>query len=321
MRFPAALAVLVLLAIRALAAPAHPEALVIVLGDQHSAYERTAQVVGLVDQLKAAHPDLPLAVILDGDTQEYGNVIARRSGGAIDFAMYAALAQRAPTIVNLGNHEPEFYALAETVQRIEATGARVISNITNRETGGPFAPAALPLPLGAVAATVVGVTTDNLATYRVAIRPSLDLAQPVVWARANFPRLLANAPLPIVVSHAGIAADRELLALVPDGTLFAGAHDHQRFVVPFGRTKKGFTSRTVSAAAWSPTWFSNSRRVQNASPNSAKLSSSCWSNVSIAELRVCSGRRSWYCALSQRFLVPGVSWPAVAGVTPPEGMA
>ena len=236
MRFRAALAVFSLLVIRALAAPAHPEALLIIAGDQHSAYERTAQVVGLVDQLKVAHPGLPLAVILDGDTQEYGNVIAQRSGGAIDFAMYAALAQRAPTIVNLGNHEPEFYALAETVKRIEATGARVVSNITSRETGQPFAPASLKLALGTNEATVVGVSTDKLGTYRVAIRPSLDLANPAVWAKANFPALLAHATLPIVVSHAGIAADREMLPLVPDGTLFAGAHDHQRFVEPFGRT-------------------------------------------------------------------------------------
>ena len=40
----------------------------------------------------------------------------------------------------------------------------------------------------------------------------------------------------MVVSHAGIAADREMLPLVPEGTLFAGAHDHQRFVEPLGRT-------------------------------------------------------------------------------------
>ena len=69
------------------ASPAHPEALIIVTGDQHSAYERTAQLVGLVDRLKAEHPGVPVAILLDGDTQEYGNVIAQRTGGAIDFAM------------------------------------------------------------------------------------------------------------------------------------------------------------------------------------------------------------------------------------------
>ena len=212
---------------------AEPEALVILTGDQHSAYDRTAQVVAAVDRLKAEHPGLPLAILLNGDTLEYGNIIARRSAGAVDFAMFAALARRAPTVVNLGNHEPEFYDLAETVARLQATGVTVVSNITNRATGQLFAPASAKIKLGAAEAVIVGVTTDSLATYRVAVRPSLDLADPVVWAQANFPTLLAKAPLPIVLSHAGIKADRDLLSLVPTGTLFAGAHDHQRFVHPF----------------------------------------------------------------------------------------
>lgn len=208
----------------------------IITGDQHSAYERTAQVVARVDRLRGENPGLPMAILLDGDIFESGNAVARRSAGAVDFAMLAALARRAPTVVNVGNHEPEFSDLAETVRRIEAAGARVISNIVNRATGQPFAPASVKIKLGREEAVIVGVTTDNLATYRVAVRPSLDLADPVVWAKANFPALLATAPLPIVLSHAGLKADRGMLPLVPAGTLFAGAHDHLRFVQPFGRT-------------------------------------------------------------------------------------
>jgi 2',3'-cyclic-nucleotide 2'-phosphodiesterase (5'-nucleotidase family) len=220
-------------------APARPfgaEALVLVTADQHSSYERTAQLVGLVDQLQKESPGLPLAVLIDGDTFEHGNVIASRSAGEIDFAMLAALARRAPTILNLGNHEPEFYDLAETVRRVEATGVRVVSNILNRATNQPFAPPSVRLKLGRVEAVVVGVTTDHLSTYRVAVRPSLDLSDPVVWAKQNFPQLLACEQLPIVLSHAGLAADREMLPLVPDGTLFSGAHDHLRLVQSFGRT-------------------------------------------------------------------------------------
>lgn len=214
---------------------AEPEALVLITGDQHSAYERTAQLVATVDRLKAEHPGLPLLILLNGDTLEYGNIVARRSAGAVDFAMLAALARRAPTIVNVGNHEPEFYDLAETVQRLQATGVTVISNITNRATSQPIAPASIRLKLGREEAVIVGVTTDNLTFYRVAVRPSLDLANPVVWAKQNFPGLLAGAPLKIIMSHAGLAADREMLPLVPDGALFAGAHDHLRFVHPLGR--------------------------------------------------------------------------------------
>ncbi|MEO6996097.1 MAG: 5'-nucleotidase C-terminal domain-containing protein [Lacunisphaera sp.] len=212
-----------------------PEALVLIIADQHSAYERTAQFVALVEQLKAEHPGLPLALLIDGDTFEYGNVIARRSAGAIEFAMFAALARRAPTVLNLGNHEPEFYELAETVRRIERTGVKVIGNIVDHSSGRPFAPASIQLKLGAATATIVGLTTDHRSTYRRAVRPSLDLANPVVWAKQNFPTLLDGAALPIVMSHAGLNADRELLPLVPDGTLFVGAHDHLRLVQPMSR--------------------------------------------------------------------------------------
>lgn len=225
---------LLLLAATATARPAAPEALVILAGDQHSAYERTAQVVATVDRLKARNPGLPIAVLLNGDTLEYGNIVARRSAGAVDFAMFAALARRGPTIVNVGNHEPEFYDLTETIARLQATGVTVVCNITNRATGRPFAPASAKLRLGREEFSVVGVTTDNLATYRVAVRPALDLADPVVWAQRNFPTLLGGAPA-IVLSHAGIKADRGLMPLVPAGTLLAGAHDHQRFIHPFDR--------------------------------------------------------------------------------------
>jgi hypothetical protein len=75
---------------RLAAAPADATALVLLIGDQHSAYERTAQLVATVDWLKAENPGLPLAILLNGDTQEYGNMVARRSAGAVDFAMFAA---------------------------------------------------------------------------------------------------------------------------------------------------------------------------------------------------------------------------------------
>jgi 5'-nucleotidase / UDP-sugar diphosphatase len=219
------------------AADAPPEAIVVVVGDQHSAYERTAQFVGRIDRLKREHPGVPLAVLINGDSLEYGNVVARRTAGLIDFAMFAALAQRAPTVINLGNHEPEFHDVAETIKRLEATGLTVISgNLRHPATGQPYARASTRLKLGPHELTIVGVTTDKLSTYRVAIRPQLDLADPAVWAREHFPALLRGAALPVVLSHSGLKADRAMLPVVPDGALFAGAHDHLRFVQREGRT-------------------------------------------------------------------------------------
>ncbi len=218
------------------AVPSGAEALLIIAADQHSAYERSAQLLARVDRLAKENPGLPLAVLLDGDTLEYGNIVARRTSGALDFALFTALAQRAPTIVNLGNHEPEFYDVAETVARLRATGVTVVSNLADHATGQPYAPASTKLKLGPLEATVVGLVTDRLNTFRAAVRPSLDLTDPVVWGHKHLPSLLADAPVSIVLSHAGVAADRDLLPLVPDGTLFAGAHDHLRFVHREGRT-------------------------------------------------------------------------------------
>ena len=112
----------------------------------------------------------------------------------------------------------------------------MVSNITDRASAKPFVPAFAQLKLGNHDALVVGVTTDSLATFRVAVRPTVDLADPVVWARRFFPQLLPLASVKIVLSHAGLAADRAMLPVVPEGTLFAGAHDHIRFVHREGRT-------------------------------------------------------------------------------------
>ena len=241
-----------------------PEALVLIVGDQHSAYERTAQLVARIDQLRAAHPSVPFAVLINGDSLEYGNIVARRSAGAIDFAFFAALARRVPTILNLGNHEPEFYAVDDTVARIQATGVTVISNLVNRGTGQAFAPVSTSLRLGAREAVVVGLATDKITTYRAAIRPSLDLTDPVVWAKQNLTSFFPPATaLPILLTHTGLNADRALLELIPDGTLFAGAHDHLRFVHQSGRTiyfhsgswNDGYSLATLRTdAAGQPRW-------------------------------------------------------------------
>lgn len=219
------------------AAEPAPEAIVVVAGDMHSAYERTAAFVARIDRLRTENPGVPLAVLIDGDTFELGNAVARRSEGEIEFAMLAALALRGPVLLNLGNHEPEFFGLAETVARLRAAGVVVLGgNVRDPATGQPYASASARLKLGAREAVVVGVTTDRLATFRAAVRPTLDLTEPVTWAKQNFPALLAGAELPIVMTHTGLKVDRDLLPLVPDGTLFAGAHDHLRFVHRTGRT-------------------------------------------------------------------------------------
>ncbi len=213
-----------------------PDAIFVAIGDQHSAYGRTAQFVAHADRVRSENAGVPVAVLINGDVFELGNAVAKRSGGEVDFAMIAALARRGPVVVNLGNHEPEFYDVAESVRRLRGAGATVIGSLVRRETGEAFAPAGVTLRLGRIDVAIVGVATDLIAQYRAAVRPELDLTNPAVWAREKFPEWFARAPVRVVLSHSGVRYDREIFPVVPDGTLMAGAHDHLRFVHRMGRT-------------------------------------------------------------------------------------
>ncbi len=281
MRFSVRLPLFLLVVAAVLRAAEPPAAIVLVAGDMHSAYERTAQFVARVDRVRVENPGVPVAVLIDGDTFELGNAVAKRSAGAIEFAMFAALAARVPTVVNLGNHEPEFFGVAETVAKISSTGAIVLAgNVRSPSTGRPYAPAATRVKLGTREATVIGLTTDRLSTFRVAVRPELDLADPVMWARQNLPDLLKDAAIPIVLTHIGLKADRAILPLVPDGTLFAGAHDHLRLVHRAGRTvyfHSGSWTEFVSIArlhldaAGRPSWDIEQVRLSPDDPADEKL--------------------------------------------------
>ena len=207
-----------------------------VAADQHSAYERTAQFVARIDRLRTENPGVPLAILIDGDAFELGNAVARRTNGAIDFAMFAALAKRGMTVVNFGNHEPEFFGVEETIQKLRATGVEVVGANLGDANGKAHARATMDLLLGPHVLRVVGITTDRLATYRAAIRPTLNLREPIATARQMFPAVFQDKVLPVVLSHAGLKVDREILKFAPDGTLYAGAHDHLRFVHREGRT-------------------------------------------------------------------------------------
>lgn len=268
------------LAVVALTQAAPPAAILVAISDQHSAYHRTAQFVAAVDRLKTDHPDVPLAVLVNGDLFEAGNVVAQRSGGEVDVAMVAALARRGPTIVNLGNHDAEFDSLPDVVARLTAAGAIVVGNLADQSTGKLVAPASMELKLGELTATLLAVGTNQLAQYRPAVRGSLEIAHPLAWARAHWPAWLERARVPVVLSHAGLRADRELLPLVPDGTLFIGGHDHLRLVHTAGRTvyvhsgawNSGLTVATLTRdPAGANHWSVEQRRIADSDTGDPEL--------------------------------------------------
>ncbi|MBA2243558.1 MAG: bifunctional metallophosphatase/5'-nucleotidase [Gemmatimonadetes bacterium] len=215
---------------------ASAEALLVVFSDTHSAYERYPQLLAAIDQVRAQHPRTPLLILFNGDLFERGNVVALRGGGRADLALLEALSQRAPVVFNLGNHEGALLDLAEAVQLLQERGATVVSNALDRRTGRPFVPPAASLEIAGRGMVVAGIATDDLATYRPGVRETLQIPPGPDYAAEQLARLLGDAPLRVVLSHAGTLDDQKMLPAVPAGTLVVGGHDHLRYAHRQGRT-------------------------------------------------------------------------------------
>jgi 2',3'-cyclic-nucleotide 2'-phosphodiesterase (5'-nucleotidase family) len=211
----------------------------IAMSDLHSAMERAPAALGAVDATLAANRGAEAVIVINGDVFERGNALALRSAGAADWAFLAALRHRAPVVLNLGNHETALVDdLAETVRRMEALDIRVVSNLVDRRNGRPFASIATEFALrGGRRLVLAGIATDEIMTYRAVVRPTLDIPNPAAWAADALPALVSGADAVVVLSHAGVAADRAILPLLPDGALLLGGHEHLRFAHAAGATR------------------------------------------------------------------------------------
>ncbi|KGD86256.1 metallophosphoesterase [Rhizobium sp. YS-1r] len=217
----------------------------IILSDLHSAYERMGQLLSVVEK-QVTGAGIPQVILINGDIFELGNVVASRSGGEIDWTFLDALAKLAPTIVNIGNHEPDLdNDLAHFVARARGLGITVLSNIIDKRSGKPYTQAGTTIEASGLTVKIAALGTDAINTYPKTARDKLDIPKPVEWARANLPTLLGGDGVNIVLSHAGVVPDRDILPVVPDGTLMIGGHDHLTLTHEQGET------RYVHTGSWS----------------------------------------------------------------------
>ncbi len=227
--------------------PAHVIGRVLAVSDMHSAYERTAQLLAAFETEVRANP-VPHVIAIDGDIFEHGNVVAARSGGVIDWAVLAALPAIAPTVFNLGNHDNDLTPdLADVVARLKGLGIQVVSTIGDTRTGSGYADPSATLPFGRRSLRVVGLATNALTTYPKASREQLSIPAAADWASANLAGALAGADLVMVMSHAGVTADRDILPLLPDGSLMVGGHNHLLFQHRQGRSAYVHTGSWTAA--------------------------------------------------------------------------
>lgn len=190
------------------------------LSDLHSAYDQYPALLGTVDELLAQYPGEQAVILIDGDVFEGGNVLSKRSRGQADLSLINALAQRAPVIWNVGNHDFDVLSPQELSDFTSAHHVTLVSNLLLRQRG-LYAPAWAKLPYQNMMVRALATPATN--TYPAALRAQLLIPQPA--QRLKRTELLPQLSPSIVMSHARV--DRALLGNLPANTLYTlGGHSH-----------------------------------------------------------------------------------------------
>lgn len=211
---------------------ANPDLLLISLADLHSPYAQLPRLLAQVKAIVAGAGDTRVLILVNGDVFERGNAVALRSQGAADLAFLRALTEIAETIVNFGNHETAL--VDDPAEARAAIGnvswrLRMISNLINPRTGDAYLPPAAVFSVPGGELAILGVGTDQMATYRAAPRSLIFVPRPASYVETWLPRVTQRPRAIIIASHAGVQADKQILAATPPRSLIVGAHDHLRF--------------------------------------------------------------------------------------------
>ncbi|MEM1065917.1 MAG: metallophosphoesterase [Pseudomonadota bacterium] len=202
------------------------DAMLFTISDLHAPYARLPNLLETIRTVQA-EAGAPAAILINGDIFERGNVVCQRSGGAADWAFLSALAAEMPVVVNLGNHEATILDdVATFLARADQAGIAVISNLIDRRTGRFFAPVATRVGLGGMEVSLLGLAATNPFVYREPVRDTLTFLDTTQFVADAFEDTSGSADLPMIMSHAGVAADKAYIDDLPDGTVVQGAHDH-----------------------------------------------------------------------------------------------
>lgn len=205
------------------------DAVLINLADTHSAYDAYGRIITKVGEVADSYADVPVYILVNGDIMETGVVVGLRNEGYLDWLFLESLNEVAPVVINIGNHEFDFFDYQAFIDGAAERDLTVIGGVSDVNAGA-LQPTATALPVGNDTLTVVGIATDQITTYPAAIRDSLAIDAPVNQLRD----FLAANPFAddlLVMSHSGVPADKQILALLdPAKTVYVvGGHDHLHF--------------------------------------------------------------------------------------------
>lgn len=201
--------------------------ILIAMADLHSPYRALPALARAVKDIAASARGAPVAILINGDVFERGNAVAKNSEGMVDWAFLGALVAVAPLVINIGNHEIALRDdLSTFVKGAQRIGAKVIGNVLDNRTGAFYAPVSTRLTLGDRRIGVLGLAPSDPMVWREDARAPLGLLDPVPFAGSAMLSAFAGVDLPVMLSHAGLVPDREIMRALPPGALMIGGHDH-----------------------------------------------------------------------------------------------
>jgi 5'-nucleotidase/UDP-sugar diphosphatase len=174
-----------------------------------------------VDKVRAANPD---TIVLDAGDVNTGNILSNLFQAKPDILGMNLVGYNAMTV---GNHEFDISQAVMQERRKDAKFPFLSANVYVKATGkrllDPYAIIALPdCTVG-----VIGVTTTETPT---AVMPAnvadLEFRDPVAEVKSLVKEVRAKADFVIVLSHLGLAVDRDLVAAVDGIDLVIGGHSH-----------------------------------------------------------------------------------------------
>ncbi|MCH8487415.1 MAG: metallophosphoesterase [Candidatus Cyclonatronum sp.] len=201
---------------------------VICLADLHSSHRHFPRIINFIEQTSQQSKD-KLLVLINGDIFESSNKVAIRSRGALEWYFLERLSKMAQVVVNLGNHEggieDDFRTVADNLRKLDIA---VLSSIKSSTDGRHLGAPAISLMQNNQLVRIIGLSCSNQAAYRPVHRNRWIFPDPAGYLRENTGSLLHNGAVHIVMNHDGLITDKEILNLMPVGSIFLGGHDHLR---------------------------------------------------------------------------------------------
>ncbi len=199
------------------------------MADMHSGYDAYPLLLSGIDHELSNAPQQPVVFVINGDFFEAGSVVAKKSEGKLDLAFLAELKKRGDVVFNVGNHDFDILPVNDFIREARALGVNVIGTFASTQLNTPLSPYT-DISVGDKRIRFIGVDTDHGKTFPLYLRTSLNIPAPLAWMQLNYAPLSGTADYTVLLSHAGLQADKEILAFLSQQTFkpiyMTGAHDH-----------------------------------------------------------------------------------------------